>query len=96
VGVTGRLLAVGEKIRVFFLLVGPYSFPGGTGGKTKQNKTKNPPANARDVRGSGSIPGLERYPGEGHGNPLQYFCLKNPRDRESWQATVHRVAQSWT
>ena len=32
----------------------------------------------------GSIPGLGRLPGEGNGNPLQYFCLKNPMDREAW------------
>ena len=39
---------------------------------------KNLPANARDV---GSIPGLGRPPGGGHGNPLQYSCLENPMDR---------------
>ena len=43
----------------------------------------------------GSIPGLERSPGGGHGNPLHY-CLKNPMDRRAWQATVHRVIQSQT
>ena len=37
----------------------------------------------------GSIPGLERSPGEGNGNPLQYSCLENPMDRGAWQATVH-------
>ena len=38
-----------------------------------------------------------RSPGEGNGYPLlQYSCLKNPKDRESWQATVHRIAKSWT
>ena len=31
---------------------------------------------------------------EGMANPLQYSCLENPMDRETWQATVHRVAQS--
>ena len=31
--------------------------------------------------------------GEGNGNPLQYFCLENPMDREAWQATVHGVAR---
>ena len=36
---------------------------------------------------SGSVPGLGRSPGEGNGNPLQYSCLENPMDRESWQAT---------
>ena len=39
----------------------------------------------------GSIPGLGRSPGEGNGNPLRYFCLKNPLDRGAWQATVHNV-----
>ena len=33
---------------------------------------------------------------EGNGNPLQYSCLENPRDREAWQAIVHRVAKSGT
>ena len=39
----------------------------------------------------GSIPGSERSPGEGNGNPLQYSCLENPTDRGTWWATVHRV-----
>ena len=34
--------------------------------------------------------------GDGHGNPLQYFCLENPIDREAWWATVHRVTKNWT
>ena len=42
------------------------------------------------------IPGLERFPGRGHSNPLQYSCLENLLERGTWQATVHRVAQSWT
>ena len=41
----------------------------------------NPPANAEDIRDSGLIPGLERSPGGGHGNPLKYSCLENPKDR---------------
>ena len=40
---------------------------------------------------SGLIPGLGRSPGEGNGNPIQYSCLENPRDRRTWQATVHGV-----
>ena len=47
---------------------------------------KNPPANAGDIRDSGSIPGLGRSPGEGNDNPLQYSCLENPLDRGTWQA----------
>ena len=50
---------------------------------------KNLPANAGDIRDSGSIPGSGRFPGEGHGNPLQYSCLENPMDRGAWWATVH-------
>ena len=42
---------------------------------------KNPRANAGDIRDEGSIPGLGRSPGGGHGNPLQYSCLENPMDR---------------
>ena len=57
---------------------------------------KNLPANAGDIRDTGLIPGSERSPGGGHGNPLQYSFLENPIDRGSWQATVHRVAQSRT
>ena len=52
---------------------------------------KNPPANARDVRDTGSIPGWERSPRGGHGNPLQYSCLENPMGRGAWRATVHEV-----
>ena len=55
---------------------------------------KNLPANAGDVRDMGLIPGLGRFPGGEHGNPLQYFCLENPMDRGAWKATVHGVAQS--
>ena len=47
-----------------------------------------------DVRDACLILGLERGPGGGHGNTLQYSCLENPMDRGAWQATVDRVAQS--
>ena len=57
-------------------------FPGGSAVKN--------PAKAED---SGSISGLRRSPGEGNGNPLQYFCLGNPTVRGSWQATIHGVAK---
>ena len=61
-------------------------FPGGS-------VVMNLPANAGDV---GSIPGSGRSPGEGDGNPLQYSCLGNLRDKGAWWATVHRIAKSWT
>ena len=57
---------------------------------------KTPPANAGDGRDLGSTPGLRRFPGGGHGNPLQYSCLKSPMDRGAWKATVHGVTKSWT
>ena len=50
------------------------SFPGGSEGKASA-------CNAGDL---GLIPGSGRSPGEGNGNPLQYFCLENPVDREAW------------
>ena len=53
------------------------------------------PANAGDVRHEGSILGLERSPGKGYDNPLQYSCLENfnPAGRGAWQPKVHRVAE---
>ena len=46
--------------------------------------------------GTGSTAGSGRSTGGGHGNPLQYFCLENPMDREAWWTTVHRFANSQT
>ena len=57
---------------------------------------KNLPANAGDLREEGLIPRSGRSPEEGHGNPLQYPCLKNPMARGAWRATVHRVTKSRT
>jgi len=53
------------------------------------------------LRDMGSIPGSGKSPGGGLGNPLQYSCMenpmdkkkKNPMDRGTWQATIHRVAR---
>ena len=57
---------------------------------------KKSSAIAGDVRDMGSIPGSERSPGGGHGNPFQYSCLENPVDGGAQQAKVHRTAQSRT
>ena len=50
---------------------------------------KNTPASAGHIKDAGSISGLDRFPGAGNGNPLQYSCLENPTDRGTWEATVH-------
>ena len=50
-------------------------FPGGSEGKASA-------CNAGDLV---SIPGSERSPGKGNGNPLQHSCLGNPIDRGAWQ-----------
>ena len=63
--------------------MGEGCFPGGT-------VVKNWSANGGDL---GSIPGWRRSPGGGHGNPLQYSCLENAMNRESWWATVHGVTR---
>ena len=52
--------------------------------------SKESACNAGDL---GSIPGSERSPGEGNGNPFQYSCLENPMGRGAWQATVHGVTK---
>ena len=57
---------------------------------------KNSPANAGDARDAASIPRPRRSPGGGHGNPLQYYCVKNSMDRGAWWATVHGVTKSQT
>ena len=51
---------------------------------------KNMPAKAGD---QSWIPGLGRSPGVRNGNPLQYPCLENPKDRGAWWATVYGVAK---
>ena len=62
------------------------AFPGGSDGKES----------ACSVGDLGLIPRLGRSPEEGHGNPLQYFCLKNSMDRGAWQATVRGITESDT
>ena len=61
-------------------------FPGGSDGEESA-------CNAGDL---GLIPGSGRSPGEGNGNPLQFSCLDNSRDRGAWQAIVHGVTKSRT
>ena len=60
-------------------------FPGGS-------VVKNPPVNAGQL---GSIPGSGGSPRGGNGNPLQYFCLGNSKDRGAWGAIVHGVVKEF-
>ena len=57
---------------------------------------KDPPTSVVDARDTGLILGLQRSPGGGNGNPLQYSCLENPKDRGAWRATVQGVLKSQT
>ena len=65
-------------------------------GLAGRNSGQDSACNAGGTGGSSLIPGLERSPGEGNGNPLQYSCLENPVDRGACWATVHGVAKSQT
>ena len=56
----------------------------------------NLPANVRDIRDVGLIPGSGRFLGEGNGKPFQYPCLENPMNRRAWWAIDHGVAKSET
>ena len=59
-------------------------FPGGS-------DSKESTCNVGDL---GSIPGLRRSPGGGHGNPLQYSFLENSMNRGAWWVTAHGIAKS--
>ena len=61
-------------------------FPGGSDSEESVSSAGDP----------GLIPGLGRFPGGGHGDPLQYSCLETPKDRGAWQDTVHGVTESQT
>ena len=67
-----------KKLRPTILVM---DFPGGSDGKASVYNAGDP----------GSSPGLGRSPGEGSGNPLQYYCLEKPMDRGAWNAIVHGI-----
>ena len=64
-----------------------YSLSGFPGGSAVKNLPAEDPS---------SIPGWEKSPGEGNGNPLQFSCLGNSMDRGAWRAIVHGVTESDT
>ena len=65
-----------QYIHIYLLLYILYKYMGFSGGSDGKESACN-------VEDLGSIPGLRRSPGEGHGNPLQYSCLKNPHGQRS-------------
>ena len=66
------------------MIIGIEGFPSGSDGKESASNVGDP----------GLISGSGRSPGEGHGNSLQYSCLKNAMDRGAWRATVLGVRKS--
>ena len=70
-----------EGVFIFMLFEHLLGSPGGSDGKESVCNAGDP----------GSIPELERSPGEGNGNPLHYPSLEKTMDRAAWQAAVRRV-----
>ena len=62
----------------------PLDLPGGSDSKESATNVGDP----------GSIPGLGRFPGGGHGNPLLYSFLENSVDREAWLVIVYGAGKS--
>ena len=86
---TGTLDSKSEVIcLIYCILISSklYSFLGFSDGSVDKESAWS----VGDTGDAGLIPGLERFPGVGNGNPLQYFCLKNPMDRGARQATVRK------
>ena len=77
------IMSKNECLLCFMPLLPFQAFSGGSDGK---ESTCN-------AGGQGLIPGWQKTPGEGNGNPLQYSCLENPMDRGAWQVIVHGVAK---
>ena len=80
---TSHLKALKTSKFSYFTSIWGQSFPGSSVSKES----------AFSAEDSGSILGLERSPGEGNGNPLQYSCMENPMDRGAWWVTVHGVTK---
>ena len=86
------ILVHGKYILYIYIYLWVYMY---TGASQVEIVVKNP-TNAEDTGDMGSIPGLGRSPGGGHGNPFQYSCLENSMDRGTWQTIVHIITKSWT
>ena len=87
----GGLQSMGCRVRHDWVTKHSLTLKGFPGGAL----VNNPLVKSRDTRELGLIPGLERSPGGGNSNPLQYSCLENSTDRGVRQAIVHGVVKSW-
>ena len=83
----GRLSSL-PKVKIFYWSCSLYILNNSVG--------KESACSEGDTGDVGSIRGLGRSPGGANNNPLQYSCLKNPMDRGTWRATVHKVTKSQT
>ena len=92
-GTSERRVWCGEKTIGLMVKVGSVIYYLCNLGLPRWLSDKESTCQARDM---GLIPGLERSPGEGNGNPLQYSCLGNPLDRGACRATVYGVTKSRT
>ena len=86
---TYRVIYIYKFVYIFVYRIIYTGFPGGS-------VVKNLPANAGAAGDECLIPGLERCPGGGNDNLLQYSFWGNPSDRGAWQVIVHRVQKSQT
>ena len=84
-----RIILDINNMRNWLWLYGKWGLPWWLSGKESA-------CNEWVAKDAGMILGLGRFPGEKHGNPLQYSCLENPMDRGAWWAIVHGVLKSWT
>ena len=77
------------------LLLAEYNRKSSAKGSPTGSVVKNMPVNAKDLKGTGSIPGLGRFPGGSHGTHSRILAWRST-DRGAWQVTVHRVTKIWT
>ena len=90
---TFKCLLCTRHIHIIWILKSNPSLKPNQASLVAQTVSKESACNAGNP---GLIPGSERSPGEGHGDPLQYSCLENSMDRGAWRATVHGITDSWT
>ena len=87
--INNKVLLYSTGSCIWYIVINLWGFPG-------SSMLKESSCSAGDAGDTGWVPWLGGSPGGLHGNPLQYACLENPRDKGAWKPTVHRVAKSQT